>query len=111
MGVKNIGGVWQTFLSTVKYIHTEFKTTQKFAVVELCGVQKLLQEGRYYTSERLQISVGQKFHFGRVLAFKFGGELIVGKPWLERVFVEAEIIEEFQDDKEYILKSRIKKNS
>lgn len=44
--------------------------------------------------------VGSTIKFGRVLAVKStDGKLHVGKPWMEKVSVEAEIVQELKDDK------------
>ena len=58
-----------------------------------------------------QAEVGSKIKFGRVLALKHKGELHLGKPWMENVTVEAEIIEELKDKKVIVYKMRPKKHT
>jgi ribosomal protein L21 len=45
------------------------------------------------------VDVGDKIRLGRVLALKQGGEFTVGKPYLENVAVEAEVLEELRGPK------------
>ncbi|KAK9915240.1 hypothetical protein WJX75_006550 [Coccomyxa subellipsoidea] len=64
--------------------------TDKYAVVDLGGTQILVEEGRWYTCNRLQAEPGSKVQLGRVLALKDEGVFHVGAPYLETVIVEAE---------------------
>lgn len=51
------------------------------------------------TLPALQAEVGSKIKFGRVLAAKSAGKLTVGKPYMEGVTVEAEVLEELRGEK------------
>jgi hypothetical protein len=46
-----------------------------------------------------QVDVGDKIRLGRVLALKQGDSFTVGKPYLENVAVEAEVLEELRGPK------------
>merc|ERR1719389_1608766 len=88
-----------------------FSVPDKYAVIEVGGVQKIVAEGRYYTCNRLQAEVGSRLLFGRVLAVKNEGDLCIGTPWVERALVEAQVIEEFADKKIIVYKMKSKKHS
>merc|ERR1719235_569985 len=88
-----------------------FSVPDKYAVIEVGGVQKIVAEGRYYTCNRLQAEVGSRLLFGRVLAAKSNGHFHVGTPWMENVTVEAEILEEYKGDKIIVYKTRPKKHT
>ena len=45
-------------------------TTDKYAIIDVGGVQHLVEEGRWYTCNRLKASPGDVVSFGRVLAVK-----------------------------------------
>lgn len=47
----------------------------------------------------VQAEPGSKIQFGRVLAHKSEGDFNVGRPYLENVTVEAEILEELKGPK------------
>ena len=46
-----------------------------------------------------QVEPGSKIKFGRVVAMKQGGKFTVGKPYLDNVSVEAEVLEELKAPK------------
>lgn len=53
---------------------------------------------------------GSKLLLGRVLALKESGEFHVGRPYLEDVRVEADVMEELKAPKVVIFKMRAKKH-
>ena len=55
-----------------------------YAVVEIGGVQLLLEEGRWYSTDRLAASAGSTLALGRVLAVKKDGKFSVGTPYGRR---------------------------
>ena len=57
-----------------------------------------------------QAEVGSIIKFGRVLAYKNNGQLTVGKPYLDNVNIEAEIIEELRGPKVIVYKMKPKKH-
>ncbi|KAG2429041.1 hypothetical protein HXX76_011283 [Chlamydomonas incerta] len=81
-----------------------------YAVVEIGGTQMFVEPNKWYTCNRLKVDVGSKIKFGRVLALKHEGKLTVGKPYLENVSVEAEVIEELRGPKVIVYKMRPKKH-
>lgn len=86
-------------------------TTDKYAIIDVGGVQHLVEEGRWYTCNRLKASPGDVVSFGRVLAVKDEEVFHVGRPYVDAVTVEAEIIEEFKGPKVTIYKMQPKKHT
>uniref|UniRef100_A0A061S9D8 Large subunit ribosomal protein L21 n=1 Tax=Tetraselmis sp. GSL018 TaxID=582737 RepID=A0A061S9D8_9CHLO len=85
-------------------------TSNKYAIVEIGGTQMLVEEGRWYSCNRLQAEPGSKVQLGRVIAHRDGGNFTIGKPYLEGVKVEAEILEEFKGPKVLVYKMKPKKH-
>lgn len=81
-----------------------------YAVVEIGGKQMFVEPGKWYTCNRLKAEVGSRIKFGRVLAVKHEGKLEVGMPYLEKVNVEAEVIEELRGPKIIVYKMKPKKH-
>lgn len=84
--------------------------SDKYAIVDAAGTQMLLEEGRWYTCNRLQAEPGSTIKFGRVLASKENGTFSSGRPYLENVTVEAEILEELKGEKVIVYKMKPKKH-
>jgi ribosomal protein L21 len=81
-----------------------------YAVVDIGGHQLIVEEGRWYSVNRLEAEPGSKIQLGRVLALKSAGEFKVGKPYLEGITVEAEIMEEMKGPKVTVYKMKPKKH-
>lgn len=81
-----------------------------YAVVELGGHQLIVEEGRWYTVNRLEAEPGSKIQLGRVLALKQGGTFRVGQPYMADVRVEAEVLEELKGPKVIVFKYKPKKH-
>ncbi len=62
------------------------------------------------TNRVLQAEPGSRIRFPRVLAMKNDGNFEVGRPYLDNVRVEAEIIEDFKAPKVIVFKMRAKKH-
>merc|ERR1711959_90985 len=86
-----------------------FKPSKKYAIIELGGAQMIVQEGRYYSCNRLKVKTGSKVKFGRVLAVKNEGEFHLGEPWMESASVKADIVNEFKGKKITVFKMKPKK--
>ncbi len=59
---------------------------------------------------KMQAEPGSRLQLGRVLALKDEGVFTVGKPYLESVVVEAEVLEDAKGPKLTIFKYRAKKH-
>jgi ribosomal protein L21 len=86
-------------------------TSDKYAIIDVGGVQHLVEEGRWYTCNRLNAAPGDIVSFGRVLALKADGEFHVGQPYVDGVNVEAEIVEDLKSPKVIIYKMKPKKHT
>ncbi|KAK9833978.1 hypothetical protein WJX81_000391 [Elliptochloris bilobata] len=82
----------------------------KYAVIDIGGHQMLVEEGRWYTCNRLEAEPGSKLLLGRVLALKEAGQFHVGRPYLEDVRVEANVMAEVKAPKVVIFKMHAKKH-
>jgi large subunit ribosomal protein L21 len=89
---------------------TFLSTSEKYAIVDVGGNQHLVEEGRWYTCDRMQVSPGDVVSFGRVLAVKYDGNFHLGAPYVEGVTVEAEIVEHLKGPKVLIYKMKPKKH-
>jgi len=58
----------------------------------------------------VQAEEGSKIKLGRVLALKHAGKFHVGKPYLEGISVEAEIMEDMKGPKVIVYKMKPKKH-
>ena len=90
-------------------------TSDKYAIIDLGGVQHLVEEGRWYSCNRLKAQPGDVVSFGRVLAVKETtpegkGNFNVGQPYVEGASVEARIIEDFLGPKQIVYKMKPKKH-
>lgn len=85
-------------------------SSDKYAVIEAGGVQHLVEENRLYTCNRLKAEPGSRIRFPRVLALKNDGKFEVGRPYLDNVRVEAQIVEDFKAPKIIVFKMRAKKH-
>jgi large subunit ribosomal protein L21 len=81
-----------------------------YAIIEVGGSQLFVEPGRWYTVNRLKADVGSQIKFGRVLALKHEDKLTVGMPYLDKVVVEAEVIEELRGPKVIVYKMKPKKH-
>jgi large subunit ribosomal protein L21 len=74
-------------------------------------VQLLLEEGRWYTTDRLAASAGSTLALGRVLAVKKAGKFSVGTPYVEGAQVEAVVLEDDTlGEKQVVFKFHSKKH-
>merc|ERR1711924_466621 len=88
-----------------------FRPLDNYAIIEIGGVQKIVEEGRYYSCNRLPAEIGTKIRLGRVLAVKNEGKLHVGTPWLENASIACEILDTYLGDKVIVYKMKPKKHS
>merc|ERR1712224_531001 len=84
---------------------------ETYAVVEVGGSQKIVQQGRYYTCNRVRADIGSTVQLSRVLAVKDNGKFHMGSPWMVNASVDAELLEEFKGDKVIVYKMNPKKHT
>mmetsp|Transcript_33225 Transcript_33225/g.46368 ORF Transcript_33225/g.46368 Transcript_33225/m.46368 type:complete len:222 (+) Transcript_33225:46-711(+) len=76
------------------------KLGEKYAVVEVGGSQVIVEEGRWYTVNRLKANVGDVIRLPRVLLMKMAQDKVqLGLPYLEEAVVEAQVVEHLRGEK------------
>jgi len=84
----------------------------KYAVIEIGGKQKLVEEGKYYFIDRLPQTIGSSILLNRILLCNDHGYRILGHPYLEnnaQVNICATILEHFRANKIKVFKMKPKK--
>ena len=74
----------------------------KYAVIEIGGKQLLVEEGKYYATNRLPHKAGSSLSLQRILLCNDKGRRLVGHPYienLESVEIKATVLEHFKDSK------------
>ncbi len=83
-----------------------------FVILETGSKQYRVSEGNTIQVEKINANEGETITLDNVLFLqKDDGETIVGKPNIDNVKVEAEVVKHFKDDKIIIFKKRRRHNS
>ena len=83
-----------------------------FVVLETGSKQYRVSEGNTIKVEKIEANDGDKVILDKVLFFQDDkGNTWVGKPTLDNVIVEAEVLRNYKDEKVIIFKKRRRKNS
>nr|YP_010835236.1 ribosomal protein L21 [Cryptomonas gyropyrenoidosa]WFQ82911.1 ribosomal protein L21 [Cryptomonas gyropyrenoidosa] len=82
-----------------------------YAIVEASGKQFWIEPGKFYDFNYIDLNPGDKISLLRVLLVNDKGNVIVGKPCLENVSVEATILGHLRDKKIIVYKMRPKKKT
>ena len=83
----------------------------KYAIVEISGRQFWVETGKYYNFNRIPTNLGQDIILNRVLLLNNEGEILVGKPYLEKVKIKGKVLEHLRGRKKLIYKMRPKKKT
>jgi len=83
----------------------------KYAIVEISGRQFWVEVGKYYDLNRIPTEQGSKITLNRVLLINNDNDILIGKPYLENVSVEGEILEHLRESKKIVYKMRPKKKT
>ena len=81
-----------------------------YAVVETGGKQYRVQEGDTILVEKLDVAVGEKFVFERVLMISDGETIKVGTPIVDSCNVYGTVVEHGKGEKLVIFKYKAKKD-
>lgn len=84
----------------------------KYAVIEIGGKQKIVEEGKYYFIDRIPQTIGSSILINRILLCNDHGYRILGRPYLEnntQVNVFATILEHLRANKIKVFKMKPKK--
>ena len=83
----------------------------KYAIVEISGRQFWIETGKYYDLNRIPTELGKEITLNRVLLLNNEGEILVGKPYLDKVRVKGKILEHLRGQKKIVYKMRPKKKT
>ena len=81
-----------------------------YAVVETGGKQYRVQEGDVIAVEKLDVAVGEKITFDKVLLISDGEKVKVGAPYVESCNVAGTVVEHGKGKKVIIFKYKAKKD-
>lgn len=79
-----------------------------FAIVDYKGNQYKIEPNKQYRIDKID-QAEKRLVFSQVLIYSDEKETLVGKPYLEQAFVEAEIIDQINDKKVPVVKFHSKK--
>ena len=83
-----------------------------FVILKVGGKQYRVSQGNRINVEKLNGNVGDKISLDEILFLSNNdGSISIGKPKLSNVVVEAEILNNYKEDKILIFKKRRRKNS
>ena len=83
----------------------------KYAIVEISGRQFWIETGKYYDFNRIPVELGKQITLNRILLLNNDGEILIGKPYLERVIIQGKILEHLRGQKTIVYKMRPKKKN
>lgn len=83
----------------------------KYAIIEISGRQFWIETGKYYDFNRIPTELGKEIILNRVLLVNNEGEILVGKPYLDRVKIKGKILEHLRGRKKIVYKMRPKKKT
>ena len=83
----------------------------KYAIVEISGRQFWVETGKYYNFNRIPTNLGQDIILNRVLLLNNEGEILIGKPYLDKVKIKGKVLEHLRGRKTLVYKMRPKKKA
>ena len=81
-----------------------------YVVLEAGGMQFIAKENETLIIPKIKNEVGEKVTFDKILLFKDDGETLIGKPYLDNVKVEAEVVAHKRLPKVVVFKFKRRKN-
>ncbi len=81
-----------------------------YAVIVSGGKQHKVVEGEVLSLEKIELGVGETIKFDQVLMIRQGGKFKMGKPLVEGVTVEAEVLSQYRGEKIRIIKFKRRKH-
>ena len=83
----------------------------KYAIIEISGKQILVEEGKYYITNKLPYKEGSSLQMKRILLCSDNGKRLIGHPYLENIEIKATILEHVRGPKITVFKMRPKKKT
>lgn len=81
-----------------------------YAVIVSGGKQHKVVEGEVLSLEKIELGVGETIKFDQVLMIRQDGKFKMGKPLVEGVTVEAEVLSQYRGEKIRIIKFKRRKH-
>jgi large subunit ribosomal protein L21 len=83
-----------------------------YAIVQACGKQYWVEPGRFYDFDKLPFKAGDTFTLNNILLMNIGGEVSLGKPFLEDSFsIDVKVVRHLSGTKTRVYKMRSKKKT
>jgi len=109
--------VFQKFISEKKFFcynkkidkKVRIKDKQMLAIVETCGKQYEIQEGRYIDVEFLGKEENETIELDKVVMIVAGDQSLIGQPYLEGAAVKVTVLKNGKEKKILVYKQRCKK--
>lgn len=83
----------------------------KYAIIEISGRQFWIEIGKYYDFNKISTQLGKRVTFNRILLINNEGNILIGKPYLERVKIKGKILDHLRGKKTIVYKMRPKKKT
>ena len=83
-----------------------------YAIVQACGKQYWVEPGRFYDFDKLPFKAGDTFTLNNILLMNTGGEVSLGKPFLDPEFsIDVKVVRHLSGSKTRVYKMRSKKKT
>ena len=83
-----------------------------YAIVQACGKQYWIEPGRFYDLDKLPFKAGDTFTLNNILLMNTGGEISLGKPFLDPEFsIDVKVVRHLSGPKTRVYKMRSKKKT
>ena len=83
-----------------------------YAIVQACGKQYWIEPGRFYDLDKLPFKAGDTFTLNNILLMNTGGEVSLGKPFLNPEFsIDVKVVRHLSGPKTRVYKMRSKKKT
>ena len=83
-----------------------------YAIAQACGKQYWIEPGRFYDLDKLPFKAGDTFTLNNILLMNTGGEVSLGKPFLDPEFsIDVKVVRHLSGPKTRVYKMRSKKKT
>nr|QJH88388.1 ribosomal protein L21 [Pterocladiophila hemisphaerica] len=83
--------------------------TKTYAIIEIGGKQLFIKKNYFYDINHINSQIGSIISLNKILLIQRNKLILIGKPYLKSVIIEAEILKHFQEKKILVLKMKRKK--
>nr|AYR06555.1 ribosomal protein L21 [Rhodogorgon sp.] len=81
-----------------------------YAIVEISGKQLWVQPGRFYDVNKIKGNPGETILLNKVLLLNKEGEVLIGRPCVQDMYIKAKILKHLRGRKITAFKAKPKKN-